>query len=176
MEKQVNRHIKLLKIWIVQGIKTFQMTKGKVQKWQFLWDSALEKQLKMESDTIIYIRKEINCKQTTIKKLLQTLTVCLKRESLIRDDNIFFSCWTLKLIQTYKTLINQNFLLLKIIKQSMLTMPPFIKVTENQFMIILTIVPNVIKSLTMNYLIQLQLIIAKIKAGLIRIASITLVV
>ena len=44
----------------------------------------------MESDTIIYIRKEINCKQTTIKKLLQTLTVCLKRESLIRDDNIFF--------------------------------------------------------------------------------------
>ena len=58
----------------------------------------------------------------------------------------------------------------------MLTMPPFIKVTENQFMIILTIVPNVIKSLTMNYLIKLELIIAKIKAGLIRIASITLVV
>ena len=32
----------------------------------------------------------MNCKQRTIKKLLQTLTVCLKRESLIRDENIFF--------------------------------------------------------------------------------------
>ena len=32
----------------------------------------------------------MNCKQRTIKKLLQTLTICLKRESLIRDENIFF--------------------------------------------------------------------------------------
>ena len=31
METRVNRHIKLLKIWIVQEMKRFQMTKGEVQ-------------------------------------------------------------------------------------------------------------------------------------------------
>ena len=69
-----------------------------------------EKQLKMESETIFYLRKEMDCKQRTI-------AVCLRWESLIRDEN-FFSCRTLKLIQIYKTLINQNFLLLKIIKHN----------------------------------------------------------
>ena len=57
----------------------------------------------------------------------------------------------------------------------MLTMRPLIKVIENQFTIILAMVTNVIKSLTMNYLIKLQLIMAKIKEGLIRITSITLI-
>ena len=57
----------------------------------------------------------------------------------------------------------------------MLTMRPLIKVIENQFTIILAMVTNVIKSLTMNYLIKLQMIMTKIIAGLIRITSITLI-
>ena len=54
-----------------------------------------EKQLKMESETIFYLWKEMDCKQRII-------AVCLRWESLIRDEN-FFSCGTLKLIQIYKT-------------------------------------------------------------------------
>ena len=42
-------------------------------------------------------------------------------------------------------------------------------------MIIPTIVMSVIKYLTMNYLIKLQMIIAKTIAGLIRITRITLI-
>ena len=60
-----------------------------------------------------------------------------------------------------QNLINQDFLLLKIIKQSMITMHPLIKITENQLMIILAIVTSVVKSLIKNYLIALQMIIAK---------------
>ena len=51
--------------------------------------SAQEKQLKMRSVTIFCFRKETDCKQRTIDKLLQTLAVCLQQETLIRDENIF---------------------------------------------------------------------------------------
>ena len=45
----------------------------------------------------------MDCKQKTIDKLLQTLAVCLQRESLIRDENIF-------LLQNSKIKLNtQNF-------------------------------------------------------------------
>ena len=74
-----------------------------------------------------------------------------------------------KLLQTLAVL------LLKIIKQSMLTMHRFIKIIGNQLMIIPAIVMSVTKYLTMNYLIKLQLIMKKIIAGLIRITRITLI-
>ena len=94
----------------------------------------------------------------------------------IRDKTrIFFSYTTLKLIHTHKALTNQNFLLLKIIKQSMLTMYPLIKIIENQLMIILATVTSVKKSLVMNYLIKLQMILAKTIARLIRSTRITLI-
>ena len=64
----------------------------------------------------------MGCKQRTIDKLLQTLGVCLQRGSLIRDENIF-TYRTLKLIQIHKTLINQNILLPKNIKESVLNVP-----------------------------------------------------
>ena len=51
--------------------------------------SAQEKRLKMQSDTIFYLRKEMDCKQKTIDKLYQNLLLCLQRESLTREENIF---------------------------------------------------------------------------------------
>ena len=57
--------------------------------------SAQEEQLKMqrererERERDLFSRKEIDCKQRTIDKLLQTLAVCLQRQSLIHDENIF---------------------------------------------------------------------------------------
>ena len=50
-----------------------------------------------------------------------------------------------------------------------------IKIIENQLMIILAIITSVIKPLIMNYLIKLQMIKAKIVAGLIRINRITII-
>ena len=51
--------------------------------------SAQEKRLKMQSETIFYLRKEMDCKQKTIDKLYQNLLVCLQRESLTREEKIF---------------------------------------------------------------------------------------
>ena len=53
----------------------------------------------------------------------------------------------------------------------MVTMRPLIKIIKNQFMIVFAIVKSVIKSWIMNYLIKLQMIIAKTIAGLIKITT-----
>ena len=83
-------------------------------------------------------------KKTTIGKPFQNLTVCLRRESLIRDDDIF-------LLQNSKVSSNtQNF----IIKDSILKMCSLIKIIENQLMITLALVRSVIKSLIINYPIK----------------------
>ena len=55
---------------------------------------CLEEAIK-NAETIFYLRKEMNCKQRTVDKLLQTLAVCLQQESLIRA-RLFFSHRTLK--------------------------------------------------------------------------------
>ena len=57
----------------------------------------------------------------------------------------FFSYRIQNLNQVPKTLINQNFMLLKIIKQSLLTRCYLMKIIENQSLIILAIVTRVIK-------------------------------
>ena len=114
----------------------------------------------------------MDCKQRTIDKLLQTLAVCLQRESLIRDENIF-------LLQNFK--INSNIQKSDKSKLSAtqdnkamdINNAPLVKIIENQLMIVLAIVTSVIKSLIKNYLIKLQMIIAKTIAVLIRITRIT---
>ena len=50
----------------------------------------------------------------------------------------------------------------------MLTMVPLIEIIENQLILILAIVTSAIKSLIMNYLIKLQMTVAKTIAELIR--------
>ena len=67
--------------------------------------SAQEKLLKMQNKTIFYFRKEMDCKEMTIDKLLRTFAVCLLRESLIRDENIFLS-------QNYKSNSNTQSLII----------------------------------------------------------------
>ena len=114
----------------------------------------------------------MDCKQRTVDKLLQTLAVCLQRESLIRDENIF-------LLQNFKTNSNiQNSDKSKLSatqdnKEMDINNAPLVKIIENQLMIVLAIVTSVIKSLIKNYLIKLQMIIAKTIAVLIRITRIT---
>ena len=114
----------------------------------------------------------MDCKQRTVDKLLQTLAVCLQRESLIRDENIF-------LLQNFKINSNiQNSDKSKLSatqdnKEMDINNAPLVKIIENQLMIVLAIVTSVIKSLIKNYLIKLQMIIAKTIAVLIRITRIT---
>ena len=66
----------------------------------------------------------MDCKQSKIDTLLQTSAVYLQQQSLIPDEIFLLQ---ISKINSSKTLIDQNFLLLKIIKQSMLTMHRSIK-------------------------------------------------
>ena len=56
--------------------------------YEFLISAQVEK-LKMQSETIFYLWKEMDCKQKTIDKLLETLVVCLLWESLIHEEDNF---------------------------------------------------------------------------------------
>ena len=47
-----------------------------------------KQQLVLQSETIFYLRKELENKQKTIDKLLENLSVCLHRDSLLRDEKI----------------------------------------------------------------------------------------
>ena len=124
--------------------------------------SAQEKQIKMQSEAIFCSRKEMDCKQRTIGKLLQTLAVCLQWESLICNENIF-------LLQN--SIINsnaQNFDKSKLpatqeneaidVNKAPLDKDNRESIDDNSCN---SIVTSVTKSLIKNYLIKLQMIIAK---------------
>ena len=79
-----------LEVFIVKNANEIMIYKeGRNDNSYVLLMPAQEKQLKMQSENIFNLRKEMDSKQKTIDKLLKNLAVCLHRESLIRDENIF---------------------------------------------------------------------------------------
>lgn len=68
-----------------------------------LFMSAQVKQSKTQSDTKRFLRKEMDSKQRTIDKFLQTLAICLQ-ENLLKHDEKVISYRTLNLIDTYTKL------------------------------------------------------------------------
>ena len=79
-----------LEVFIVKNTNEIMIYKeGRNDNSYVLLMPAQEKQLKMQSENIFNLRKEMDSKQKTIDKLLKNVAVCLHRESLIRDENIF---------------------------------------------------------------------------------------
>ena len=68
-----------------------------------LFMSAQVKQSKTLSDTKRFLRKEMDSKQSTIDKFLQTLAICLQKNLLKHDEKVI-SSRTLNLIHTYTKL------------------------------------------------------------------------
>ena len=68
-----------------------------------LFMSAQVKQSKTQNDTKCCLRKEMDSKQRTIYKRLQTLAICLQK-NLLKHDKKVISYRTLNLIHTYTKL------------------------------------------------------------------------
>lgn len=146
VETQMNRYIKLLKIWIIPRIY-FSDDTGKGTVSIILSSFSLSRS---QGDTVTEVEdfKEKNSNKIVIYKENRndnSYELLMSAQETTKLTRAFFSYRIQNLNQVPKTLINQNFMLLKIIKQSLLTRCYLMKIIENQSLIILAIVTRVIK-------------------------------
>ena len=143
---QMNRYIKLLKIWIIPR-SYFSDDTGKGTVSIILSSFSLSRS---QGDTVTEVEdfKEKNSNKIVIYKENRndnSYELLMSAQETTKLTRAFFSYRIQNLNQIPKTLINQNFMPLKIIKQSLLTRCYLMKIIENQSLIILAIVTRVIK-------------------------------